>query len=163
MSAFAVAALNGQTAKWQFGPFGAHTTFVPTSTSARPSATAAPACIVPHVDPLAATRLGHVQMATALQDLGSQDYRPRDNVTTFHAGHLAYITFELATAAPGTVGVTFCTPGGNTVGTLQVPAGSTGRYGEFSASVDSADLGQGTATLTWNGAVAAAVRFSVTP
>ncbi len=166
LSVLAITVVSGHAGSWQigpFGPFGVHTSFVPTSTPARPRATVVPACASPHVDALAATRLSHVQMTTGLENIGSQDYHPRDNVTTFHAGHVAYITFELATASPGTVGVTFCTPGGDTVGTLRVPAGSTGRYGEFSTALETADVGAGVATLTWNGSVAAVVRFTVTP
>jgi hypothetical protein len=101
-------------------------------------------------------------MTTALRDASKQDYRPRNTTTTFHAGQQAYITFELTSAVGGTVDVTFCTPHGNTVGTLHVPAGSVGRYGEFSIALDAADVGKCIATLAWNEIIAAEVRFTVT-
>jgi hypothetical protein len=162
LAAVAVALASGK-GTWQLGAFGAHSAFVPTSTPVRPTATAAPACPSVPVDGSAAAHLSHVQMTTALRDAARQDYRPLDNVTTFHPGHHAYITFQLATAAAGTVDVTFCTPHGNTLGTLRVPPGSSGRFGEFSTALDTADVGTGIAALSWNGSVAAVVRFTVSP
>ncbi len=163
LAGIAASMVSGRAASWHLGPLGplgitgffAHAT--PT---ARPAATAIPCAVAP-VDQAAASRLSHVQMTTGLANAATKDYRPLDNVTTFHAGHPAYITFQLATSAAGIVSVNFCTAGGNTVGTLEVPAGSSGRYGEFSVPLDSLDLGQGMATLTWNGAVAAEARFTV--
>jgi hypothetical protein len=113
------------------------------------------------VNRAAAAALSHAQMATAVRNAARQDYRPANNVMTFAPGQDAYLTFEIATAQAGTAGVTFCMPTGQLTGSLPVPAHSAGRFGEFSAHVTAAEAGKGVATLTWNGAVAANVAFTV--
>lgn len=133
----------------------------PTHTQRTPVPTAVPACAPAPVDHAAAAALGHAQMATAVRNAAGQDYRPANNVVTFAPGQEAHLTFEIATAQAGTAAVTFCTPTGQLTGSLSVPAHSAGRYAEFSARVTAAQAGTGVATLTWNGAVAANVAFTV--
>jgi hypothetical protein len=126
-----------------------------------PPPTATPSCPVAPVDTAAAQRIAEATLTTGLRAPESQDYRPVDSVSTFRAGQRAYITYLVKTAEAGTVDVTFCTPAGAIPGTLDVPAGSAGRYGQFSLVLDANLAGPAVATLTWNGAVAASLPFTV--
>jgi hypothetical protein len=126
---------------------------------AMPSPTVA--CPLAAVDPAADGRLAHVQLATAVHDAAAHDYRPVDSISTVHAGTPAYLTFMIGTAQPGTVGIALCTAGGHIQGALEVTAGSAGRYGEFTLDMTPEDVGSGVATVTWNGAVVASLRFTV--
>lgn len=121
-----------------------------------------PDCPAVSVDPTAAQALTHVQLTTGLRDAPAHDYRPINTVTTFSAGQTGYVTFQVATARSGIAAVVFCLPGERVTGSLGVLAGSAGRYGEFSARLDASDVGAGRATLTWNGAVAADIPFTIT-
>lgn len=128
---------------------------------AAPTATATPSCATASADPAAAQALSHAQLTTGLRDEPGQDFRPVDDVNTFHIGTRAYITFQIATAQAGTIDVTFCTPAGRIPGSLDVPAGSTGRYAQFSILLQPSQIGAGVATLTWDGVVAASLPFTV--
>lgn len=128
-----------------------------------PGATATPVCAI--VAPVAAATaaLASAQLTTGVRDEQTQDFRPIDNVTTFHAGARAFITFQIVTQAAGIAEVTFCTPQGTIPGTLYIPAGSRGRYAQFSLLLPQEPLGDCVATLEWNGAAAASLPFSVEP
>lgn len=126
-----------------------------------PTAAAGTACAAAPTDASAAQALAHVQLTSGLRNAGAHDYRPINAVSSFHAGQTGYVTFQVATAQAGTIGVLFCMPSERVPGSLSVPAGSSGRYGEFSAQFGARDVGQGHAILTWNGAVAADVPFTV--
>ncbi len=119
-----------------------------------------PTCLVAPVA-AAAKELTQATLTTGLRAPETQDFRPVDSVTIFHAGHRAYITFLVATATAGTVGVTFCTPAGQIPGALDVPARSNGHYAQFSVVLDAVHAGPGVVTLTWDGAVAASLPFTV--
>ena len=119
------------------------------------------ACPAAQIDAGAAQALAHVQLTSGLRNAGAHDYRPINAVKGFHAGQTGYMTFQVATAQAGTVGVLFCMSAERVPGSLSVPGGSSGRYGEFSAQFGARDVGQGHAILTWNGAVAADVPFTV--
>ncbi len=125
-----------------------------------PAPTATPSCLVAPVAAAAAQALTQATLTTGLRAPESQDFRPVDSVTMFHVGHRAYITFLIATATAGTVGVTFCTPAGQIPGALDVPARSNGHYAQFSVVLDAAHAGPGVVTLTWNGAAAASLPFT---
>ena len=128
-----------------------------------PSATATPACLISSVVSTASAALSSAQLASGVRDEAAQDFRPVDNVSTFHAGTRAYLTFEIVTPATGTAEVTFCTPDGSIPGTLEIPAKSGGRYAQFSLLLPQRPLGDCVATLKWNGAVAASLPFTVEP
>jgi hypothetical protein len=132
-------------------------------TQETPRPTAPVACTVAMVDPLAASALSSAQLTTGVRDASKQDYRPIDSVTRFTAGQQAYITFKIATAEAGTASVSFCTPSGVVPGLLDIPAGSTERYAQFSTRFAPQDAGAAVVTLTWNGAVAASLPFRVDP
>jgi hypothetical protein len=126
-----------------------------------PAPTAAPSCLVASVDAAAAQALTQVTLTTGLRAPESHDFRPVDSVTMFHVGHRAYITFLIAAATAGTAGVTFCTPAGQIPGALDVPTKSNGIYAQFSVVLDAAHASPGVVTLTWDGAVAASLPFTV--
>lgn len=130
----------------------------------KPTATVAArqACPPSSVDAAAAQALTHVQLTTGLRDVNVRDYRPVNAVSVFSADQTGYVTFQVVTGRAGTVGVVFCMPGERISGSLSVLAGSAGRYGEFSTRLSASDVGQGRATLTWNGAVVADLPFMVT-
>jgi hypothetical protein len=134
----------------------------PPTFSPLPTATPALSCPIRQADPTAAQQLAEVRMTTGVRDPQSQDFRPVDDVTTFRAGQLAYITFRVASSQPGSVSVAFCTHVRTITGTLDVPAGYASHYGQFSVTLDSTDVGPAVATLNWNGATAASVPFSIT-
>jgi hypothetical protein len=129
--------------------------------NAGPRPTSTPACLVAPSDAAAARNIAQVTLTTELRAPESQDFRPVDSVSTFHTGQRAYITFQITTAEAGTVGVTFCTPAGRIPGALDIPGGSNGQYAQFSLALDATHTGLGVATLTWNGAVAASLPFTV--
>jgi hypothetical protein len=133
----------------------------PGRTTAIPTDAPESDCGVASVDPAAAQALAHAQLTTGVRDEQSQDFRPVDNVSSFHAGSRAFITFAVGTQDGGTAGVTFCTPLGLFPGTLTIPPGSRGRYAQFSLVTPQEALGGGVATLTWNGAVAASLPFTI--
>jgi hypothetical protein len=134
----------------------------PRATALPPTATPRPTCAAQPVDQGAARVITHAQMTTGLRDPGAQDYRPIDNASTFRVGQRAYITFMIATTHPGTAEVRFCTPAGTVPGMLAVPAGVSGRYGQFSVDLSPDEAGHAVATLLWNGTVAASIPFTVT-
>lgn len=136
----------------------------PTVTQEVPTATTPLGCQLPPVDPTATAALTSAQLTTGVRDAAKQDYRPIDAVTRFTTGQLAYLTFKITTTQAGTAGVTFCAPSGRTPGTLEIPAGSQERYAQFSTRFAPQDAGgAGVVTLTWNGAVAASLPFTVDP
>jgi hypothetical protein len=141
----------------QFGPLP----FGGASQKPDPAPTATPSCLVAPVDAAAAQALTQATLTTGLRNPESQDFRPVDSVTLFHAGHRTYMSFLIATATAGTAGVAFCTPAGRIPGALDVPARSNGHYAQFSVVLDTAHTGPGVVTLTWNGAVAASLPFTV--
>jgi hypothetical protein len=128
-----------------------------------PTATSPVACTSETVDPIAAAALTNAQLTTGVRDASKQDYRPIDSVTRFTADQQAYLTFKITTAQAGTASVSFCTPSGVVPGTLDIPAGSQERYAQFSTRFVSQDAGGAVVTLTWNGAVAASLPFTVDP
>jgi hypothetical protein len=135
-----------------------------TFTQEIPTATSPVACTIAIVDPAAAAALANAQLTTGVRDAAKQDYRPIDSVTRFTAGQPAYLTFKIITAQAGTAGVSFCTPSGSLPGSLDVPAGSAKRYAQFSTRFLPQDAGSaGVVTLTWNGAIAASLSFTVDP
>jgi hypothetical protein len=134
-----------------------------TFTQEIPTATSPVVCTGAAVDPIAAGALTNAQLTTGVRDASKQDYRPIDSVTQFTAGQQAYLTFRIATAQAGTVNVSFCTRSGVVPGTLEIPAGSQERYAQFSTQFLTQDAGAAVVTLTWNGAVAASLPFTVYP
>jgi hypothetical protein len=134
-----------------------------TFTQEVPTATSPVVCTGAAVDPIAAAALTNAQLTTGVRDASKQDYRPIDSVTRFTVGQQAFLTFKIATAQTGTANVSFCTPSGVVPGTLAIPAGSQERYAQFSTRFVSQDAGGAVVTLTWNGAVAASLPFTVDP
>jgi hypothetical protein len=135
-----------------------------TFTQEVPTATSQVACTIAIVDPAAAAALSNAQLTTGVRDAAKQDYRPIDSVKRFTVGLPAYLTFKIATAQAGTAGVSFCTPSGALPGVLEIPAGSQERYAQFLTRFAPQDAGSvGVVTLTWNGAVAASLAFTVDP
>lgn len=124
-------------------------------------ATTAPACSVNSVTPAAAKLVAHPQLTTGVRDAAKKDYRPIDNVTTFSSHQMIYLTFQVATTQAGSVSVAFCAPGLQASGQLAIPANSTGRYAEFSMMPTAANAGLATATILWNGKVAASLPFTI--
>jgi hypothetical protein len=135
----------------------------PTYTQEIPTATTPLACERSPVDSTAAAALANAQLTTGVRDAAKQDYRPIDAVTRFTTGQQAYLTFKIVTTQGGTAGVSFCTPSGRTPGMLEIPAGSQERYAQFSTRFAPQNAGGGVVTLTWNGAVAASLPFTVDP
>jgi hypothetical protein len=116
------------------------------------------------VDPGAAAALTNAQLTTGVRDAGKQDYRPIDSVNHFTVGQTAYLTFKIATAQAGAAGVSFCAPSGVVPGSLDIPAGSSERYAQFSTRFTPQDVSSAAVvTLTWNSAVAASLEFTVGP
>jgi hypothetical protein len=132
-----------------------------TFTQEVPTATSPIVCTSATVDPIAAAALTNAQLTTGVRDASKQDYRPIDSVTRFTAGQQAFLTFKIATAQAGTANVSFCAPSGVVPGTLAIPAGSQERYAQFSTRFLTQDAGDAVVTLTWNGAVAASLPFTV--
>lgn len=126
-----------------------------------PAPTATPVCLVQPIFAAAATALTQATLTTGLRNPATQDFRPVDSVRTFQAGQTAYVTFQIATTQAGTAGVAFCTSAGQIPGTLDVPAHSNGHYAQFSLPLDATGTGTGVVTLTWNGAVAASLPFTI--
>jgi hypothetical protein len=131
--------------------------------TAVPTLTIPVACALATVDPTTAAALSSPQLTTGVRDAAKQDYRPIDSVTRFTSGQQAYLTFKIATQQAGAAGVSFCTPSGVVPGALDIPAGSAQRYAQFSIRFAPQDAGSGVVTLTWNGAVAASLMFTVDP
>jgi len=142
-------------------PFFAAATQIPPPATA--TATVPIACPLATVDLRAARALTNAQLTTGVRDAARQDFRPIDATTRFVVGQQAYVTFKIATAQPGVAGVSFCAPSGSVPGTLEIPAGSQERYAQFSTRFALQDAGSGVVTLTWNGAVAASLPFTVDP
>ena len=124
-------------------------------------APAASACSVRAINPAAARLVSHAQLATGVRDAAKKDYRPIDNVTTFSTHQMIYLTFEIATSQAGSVSVVFCAPGLQASGQLAIPANSTSRYAEFAMMPGEANAGPATATILWNGEVAASLPFTI--
>jgi hypothetical protein len=132
----------------------------------RPTPTATPACPAPPIDPQAAAALDEEQLSTGVQ---GASLRPVNQVSTFTAGQTIYLTFHVVTNQAGLVNVAFCTNGtvNGAKQPINVPAGYSERLGEaargeFYLPLQPANVGPGLATLTWNGAIAAALPFTVT-
>lgn len=136
--------------------FGTSAAHLPT-----PTATAISACQPANITAPAPLPLTHLQLATRVRDLAKHDFQPLDSVTTVHAGQLIYATFEIATKSAGTAGLSLCTPDQRANGTLNVPINSANSFAEFTLHFSSADIGNGVVTLTWNGAVAANLSFTI--
>jgi hypothetical protein len=128
-----------------------------------PTPTAPVTCAVATVDPTAAAALTSAQLTTGVRDADKRDYRPVDSVARFMVGQQAYLTFKITTTKAGTAGVTFCAPSGVVPGSLDIAAGSQERYAQFSTRFALEDAGVAVVTLTWNGAVAASLAFTVGP
>lgn len=129
----------------------------------RPTATATPATLCKPA-PLAQVTpapLGPPQLTTSLKNQAQHDYRPVNTVTRFSPGVHAYVTFQVLSSQAGTADVLVCTPGRLLSGPVPVPAGSSGLYVEFPLSFDSADVGQGMVTISWDGSVIGNAGFTV--
>ena len=131
-----------------------------------PTPTATPACPVPPDTPQAAAALDQEQLSSGVQ---GASLRPVDRVSTFTAGQTIYLTFHVVSNDAGIVNVAFCTNGTINVAKqpIDVPAGYSARLGdaargEFYLPLQPTNAGPGLATLTWNGAVAAVLPFTVT-
>lgn len=131
-----------------------------TTTPAGQLAARAGACAPPPAAP-AGMPVGDLQMALALVDARTGDYRPRQPATTVPAGQPAYLTFRVATAVAGQATIRLCTPQSAFEGALAIPAGSQGRYVAFPASFDVADRGPCLALVYWDGRPVASARFAV--
>ncbi|HZU76739.1 MAG TPA: hypothetical protein VFA70_08240 [Dehalococcoidia bacterium] len=131
--------------------------------TATATATATPrGCVLPVIDAAAAKALTGMQLATRVQNVAQRDFRPLDSVQILAAGQQGHLTFQVATAERGLAAVTFCTPGGVYTGNLAIPTGSRGLYAEFPADFATRDAGPCVATLSWDGAVAGVLVFTVT-
>lgn len=142
------------------GPF--HLGGAPIAPPSATHATATTTCAVRAVDPATARLIAHPQLATGVRDATKKDYRPVNNITTFSSSQTVYLTLEIVTSQAGRVDVIFCVPGMQATGQLEIPAKSTGRYAEFSILPQSAAAGRASATILWNGAVAASLPFTIT-
>jgi hypothetical protein len=141
----------------QSHPAIATTTVVPSPT---------PACPAPSVNPQAAQALDQVQLST---DVVGPALQPVDDVSSFAVGQTIHVVFHIQTTTSGAVNATFCTDGALSDANrpLTVPAGYATRLGpnargQFYLKLASTNTGPGLVTLTWNGAVAAVVPFTVT-
>lgn len=138
----------------------------PSGTNTAPAlstqATAAPACAVRPADPAAAKLLAHPQLTTGVRDAAKKDYRPINDVTTFTSRQTVYLAFQVVTSQAGSVSAIFCAPGMQALGQLAIPAHSAGRYAEFTMIPGQTNVGRATATILWNGAVAASLPFTIT-
>lgn len=134
-------------------------TLVPTAT-----ATPAPACPLKPVDATAAKAVRNVQLTSGLKNFDHNDFRPINNLKTFHAGQTVYVTFQVATSQAGTVAADICTVGNRVTGSKSVPHGFQDARGEFNTPNPLSapqDIGDGAVILTWDGAVVAALPFQV--
>lgn len=109
----------------------------------------------------ASTSIGEIHLATALVDKRAGDYRPQQTTTVVRTGETVYLTFRVATADDGDVGVRLCMRNGQYAGDVAVPAGSQGRYVAFSTAFGPEDRGPGLALVTWNAMPVAVLRFTV--
>ncbi|HLZ22194.1 MAG TPA: hypothetical protein VKQ30_08740 [Ktedonobacterales bacterium] len=133
----------------------------PAQPAATTYATATLTCAPRAVNPTAAKLLAHTQLTTGVRDAAKKDYRPVNSVTTFATSQTIYLTFEIVTSHAGSVSAAFCAPGLQALGRLAIPANSAGRYAEFSVAPGDANIGKATATVLWNGAVAASLPFTI--
>ncbi|MGH2516118.1 MAG: hypothetical protein ACRDHP_10735, partial [Ktedonobacterales bacterium] len=133
----------------------------PTAPIVATQTSAAPACQVNTVNSTAAGLIAHPQLTTGVRDAAKKDYRPINAVTTFSTSQTVYLTFEIATSQAGAVDANFCAPGMRALGRLTIPAKSAGRYAEFAMIPEAGNVGQATATISWNGAVAASLPFTI--
>ncbi len=125
-----------------------------------PAATCSPQSLtsIPASPPADITQ---AQLTTALRDAAARDYRPVDTVSSFASGHSGYVTFQIASSARGTVRALFCVVGASYTGSVTVPAGSSGRYGEFAVPLAHARPGNASLLLTWNGIPEQRLDFSI--
>jgi hypothetical protein len=136
--------------------------------AARPTQPPAPACPAPTVDPAAAQTLTDVQLTTGVSNWDDKQLDPVDDVTTFIVGQQVYVTFKLATNEPGTVVGSFCGVGMSgsqaPTDTQVVPANYRDGRGAFRLQdpLTTANVGPGVVVLTWNGAAAAVLYYTVT-
>jgi hypothetical protein len=132
-----------------------------------PTATAAPNCPAPAVDPRAAQALSQIQLSTGVRDAAHDDLRPVDNVSSFSPGQYIYVTFQVTSNDAGTIVASFCAtgmPAGSPATKIQnVPAGYMNAHGEFHLQQPfvAANAGPGLVLLQWNEAVAAVLPFTV--
>jgi hypothetical protein len=146
---------------------GAHAGTTPPA--AKPSATLASPCVVPAVSPAASQALTATLLSTGIVsgDSAHIDLRPVGPTSTFSVGQTIYVTYQFATNQAGTVRGEFCAndmSGGNVAtATQSVPAGYRDGRGEFHllTPLTRANIGRGVVTLTWNGAVAAVLVYTV--
>ncbi|HEV2214249.1 MAG TPA: hypothetical protein VGR64_03095, partial [Terracidiphilus sp.] len=120
------------------------------------------ACPLATLNAAAADAVQNVQLSTGVQS--AQTDVPIDSVTTFNMGQTIYVTFEMATNASGTLAGTICTNGALAATSIAVPSGQSHRRGEFHlpSPLAARQTGSGSVTLSWNGAVCAALSFVVT-
>lgn len=135
----------------------------------RPTATLATPCAVPKVNATASQSLTAPQLSTGIvsSDPGHVDLRPVGSTSSFLVGQTVYVTFQFATNQAGTVRGEFCgnDMSGANVATASesVPGGYRDGRGEFHllTPLTRANVGLGVVTLTWNGAVAAVLTYTV--
>ena len=154
-------ATTAQGVAYHLGPFTLGAPHASPTHHATPTPTATPACALPVLDATATKALTQAQLTTGVRNLSAKDYRPVNNVSSFTVGQQAYLTFKVATNTAGIASVAFCTPQQIFIGVLSIPARSANRYAEFSMMVAAQSGGQCVATLRWQGAVAAALPFTI--
>jgi hypothetical protein len=148
---------------------GTNSGAAPGGVAARPSATFASPCPVPAVSPTASQALRAAQLSTSIVSSvpNHVDLRPVGSTSTFAVGQTPYVTFQFATNQSGTVSGTFCANdmSGDNVATATQPVqpGYRDGRGEFHllSPLTRANIGRGVVTLTWNGAVAVVLTFTV--
>ncbi len=142
------------------------------STGGAPAAqrsTPASPCPIPAVNPAASQALTAAQLSTGVvsSDPNHVDLRPVGPTSTFTVGQTVYVTYQFATNQAGTVHGEFCANdmSGSSVATAtqSVPSGYRDGRGEFHllSPLARANIGRGVVTLTWNGAVAVVLPFTV--
>jgi hypothetical protein len=126
-------------------------------------------CPTAVVNPAAKQALADEHLSTGIvsSDPSHIDLRPIGTTSTFRVGQTIYVTYQFATNQAGTVRGEFCANdmSGDNVATASqsVPSGYRDGRGEFHliTPLTTANLGRGVVTLTWNGAVAAVLVYTV--
>jgi hypothetical protein len=134
-----------------------------------PPKTLASPCPISAVSPTASQALTEEHLSTGIvnRDPNHIDLRPVGTTSTFAVGETIYVTYQFATNQAGTVRGEFCANdmSGENVATASqsVPSGYRDGRGEFHllTPLTTANIGQGVVTLTWNGAVAAVLVYTV--
>jgi hypothetical protein len=137
--------------------------------AARPTATLASPCPLAKVSPAASQALAAIQLSAGIvsSDPEHVDLRPVGPTSSFTVGQTIYVTFQFATNQAGMVRGEFCgnDMSGDNVATAtqSVPSGYRDGRGEFHllTPLTRANIGLGMVTLTWNGAVAAVLTYTV--